>query len=137
MDRKCIKNKEDLQTIERGLNMSELKLRPFEEQLANVIYTRNLKQAEENGREEGIEEGIKIGVKEGIKKGMEKIIKEKIEMEIRERIEKGMEKGIKKGREIGIEEGEKNIITKLLEKNTAEEISIQYNIPLEKIQNLE
>ena len=32
--------------------MSELKLRPFEEQLANVIYTNRLRRAEEKGMEE-------------------------------------------------------------------------------------
>ncbi len=94
---KCIKNKEDLQTIEGGLNMSALELRPFEEQLANVIYTNRLRRAEE----------------------------------------KGMEEGMEKGMEEGMEKGERNIITKLLEKNTPEEISSQYNIPLEKIQKIQ
>ena len=64
-----------------GLNMSALELRPFEEQLANVIYAKRLDQAERKG----------------------------------------------------MENGEKNIILKLLEKNTAEEISSKYSIPLEKI----
>ncbi len=73
--------------------MSELELRPFEEQLANVIYANRLEQAE------------KRGIKKGIKKGIEK--------------------------------GEKKIILKLLEKNTAEEISENYDIPLEKIQKIQ
>lgn len=69
--------------------MSKLELRPFEEQLANVIYANRLEQAE------------------------------------------------KKGEEKGIEKGEKNMILKLLEKDTPEEISAKYNIPLEKIQKIE
>ena len=79
------------------LIMSKLELRPFEEQLANVIYANRLEQAEKRG--------MKIGM------------------------EKGMEKGM--------ENGEKNIILKLLEKNTAEEISENYNIPLEKIKKIQ
>ena len=66
--------------------MSKLELRPFEEQLANVIYANRLEQAEK----------------------------------------KGFKKGFKKG--------EKNIILKLLEKDTPEEISEKYNIPLKKIE---
>ena len=65
--------------------MSELELRPFEEQLANVIYANRLEQAEN----------------------------------------KGEKKGEKKG--------ERNIIKKLLEKHTPEEISTEYDIPLGKI----
>ena len=37
--------------------MSELKLRPFEEQLADVIYTNRLEQAEEKGMEKGMKKG--------------------------------------------------------------------------------
>ena len=81
--------------------MSALELRPFEEQLANVIYTNRLEQAEKRGKEEGREEGIKQGIKQGK------------------------------------EEGEKNIITKLLMKNTPEEICAIYDIPLEKIQKVQ
>ena len=102
---KCIGNKEELRNIGGGLNMSSLELRPFEEQLANVIYTNRLKRAKERGIEKGRAEGM----------------------------EKGMEQGRAEGMEKGMEQGEKNIITKLLEKNTPEEISAQYNIPLEKI----
>jgi predicted transposase YdaD len=69
--------------------MSALEQRPFEEQLANVIYANRLEQAETRGKEEGIEQG------------------------------------------------EKNIITKLLKKNTPEEICKIYNIPLEKIQKVQ
>ena len=65
--------------------MSALELRPFEEQLANVIYTNRLEQAEKRG----------------------------------------------------IEKGEKYIITKLLMKNTPEEICAIYDIPLEKIQKVQ
>ncbi|SDA62660.1 hypothetical protein [Methanobrevibacter millerae] len=61
--------------------MSALKLRPFEEQFANVLLANKLDQAEKRG----------------------------------------------------IEQGEENIMLKLLEKNTPEEISAQYDIPLEKI----
>ena len=43
--------------------MSELKLRPFEEQLSDVIYTNRLEQAEEKG------------MKKGMKKGEENIIR--------------------------------------------------------------
>jgi predicted transposase YdaD len=75
------------------LNMSKLEQRPFEEQLANVIYANRLEQAETRGKEEGIEQGI--------------------------------------------EQGERNIITKLLKKNTPEEIYKIYNIPLEKIQKVQ
>ena len=75
------------------LTMSKLELRPFEEQLANVIYANRLEQAEKRG--------MKIGMK------------------------------------IGTEKGEENIILKLLEKNTAEEISENYNIPLEKIKKIQ
>ncbi|WP_407413299.1 hypothetical protein [Methanobrevibacter sp.] len=89
--------------------MSALELRPFEEQLADVIYANRLDQAENKG----IEKGEKIGIEKG----------EKIRIE--------------KGEKIGIEKGEKKIILKLLEKNTAEEISENYNIPLEKIQKIQ
>ena len=73
--------------------MSALELRPFEEQLANVIYTNRLEQAEK--------------------------------------------RGIEKGEKRGIEKGEKYIITKLLMKNTPEEICAIYDIPLEKIQKVQ
>ncbi len=69
--------------------MSKLELRPFEEQLANVIYANRLEQAE------------------------------------------------KKGEEKGFKKGEENIILKLLEKDTPEEISAKYNIAREKIQKIE
>lgn len=62
------------------LNMSALELRPFEEQLANVIYANRLEQAETRGKKEG----------------------------------------------------ERNIITKLLKKNTPEEICTIYDILLKK-----
>ena len=77
--------------------MSKLELRPFEEQLANVIYANRLEQAEK----------------------------------------KGEEKGFKKGEEKGFKKGEENIILKLLEKDTPEEISAKYNIAREKIQKIE
>ncbi len=53
------------------------------------------------------------------------------------RLDQAEKKGIEKGEKIGIEKGEKKIILKLLEKNTAEEISESYNIPLEKIQKIQ
>ncbi len=117
--------------------MSEQELRLLNEQLANVFYTRDLKQAEEIGREEGKKEGIEIGEKEGMEKIVEKLIHEKTETVIEERIGIGIREGIEIGIKEGIEEGERNIITKLLEKNTPEEISSQYNIPLEKIQKIQ
>ena len=89
--------------------MSALELRPFEEQLTNVIYANRLEQAE----------------KKGIKKGEEKGFK------------KGEEKGFKKGEEKGFKKGEENVILKLLEKDTPEEISEKYNIPLEKIEKIQ
>ena len=81
--------------------MSKLELRPFEEQLANVIYANRLEQAEKKG------------------------------------IKKGEEKGFKKGEEKGFKKGEENVILKLLEKDTPEEISEKYNIPLEKIEKIQ
>ena len=69
--------------------MSELELRPFEEQFANVLLANKLDQAEKRGKEQGLQQGL--------------------------------------------EQGESNIILKLLKKDTAEEISTQYDIPLEKI----
>ena len=84
-----IEDEKHLLKIAGELKMSALELRPFEEQLANVIYANRLKQAE--------------------KRGMKK----------------------------GTENGEKNIILKLLEKNTPEEISENYNIPLEKIKKIQ
>ncbi|WP_407432381.1 hypothetical protein [Methanobrevibacter sp.] len=77
--------------------MSKLELRPFEEQLANVIYANRLDQAEK----------------------------------------KGEEKGFEKGEKEGFEKGERNVILKLLEKDTPEEISEKYNIPLEKMEKIE
>ena len=77
--------------------MSKLELRPFEEQLANVIYANRLDQAEK----------------------------------------KGEEKGFEKGEKEGFEKGERNVILKLLEKDTPEEISAKYNIPLEKMEKIE
>ena len=53
------------------------------------------------------------------------------------RLEQAEKRGIKKGIKKGIEKGEKKIILKLLEKNTAEEISENYDIPLEKIQKIQ
>ena len=84
-----IEDEKHLLKIAGELKMSALELRPFEEQLANVIYANRLEQAE--------------------KRGMKK----------------------------GTENGEKNIILKLLEKNTPEEISENYNIPLEKIKKIQ
>ena len=77
--------------------MSALKLRPFEEQFANVLLANKLDQAEKRGKEQGKEQGIEQGIKQG----------------------------------------EENIILKLLKKNSPEEISAQYDIPLEKIRKIE
>ena len=85
--------------------MSKLELRPFEEQLANVIYANRLDQAEKKGEEKGFEKGEKEGFEKGEKEGFEK--------------------------------GERNVILKLLEKDTPEEISAKYNIPLEKMEKIE
>ena len=103
------------------LNMSKLEQRPFEEQLANVIYANRLEQAETRGKEEGIEQGIEQGRKEGIKQGIKQIIGQIIDQ----------------GIEQGIEQGERNIIIKLLKKNTPEEICAIYDIPLEKIRKVQ
>ena len=72
-----------------------------------------------------------------MEKIVEKLIHEKTETVIEERIGIGIREGIEIGIKEGIEEGERNNITKLLEKNTPEEISSQYNIPLEKIQKIQ
>ena len=53
--------------VPKMIKMSELKLRPFEEQLADVIYTNRLEQAEEKG------------MKKGMKKGEENIIRKLLE----------------------------------------------------------
>lgn len=66
-----LKNKKLLKKAARGLNMSAIELRPFEEQLADVIYTNRLEQAEEKG--------IKKGIKKGMEKGEENIIRKLLE----------------------------------------------------------
>ena len=52
-------------------------------------------------------------------------------------IEEGRELGLEEGRELGVEEGfadtEKKFIQKLLKKHTSQEISEEYEIPLERI----
>ena len=55
--------------------MSAIELRPFEEQLADVIYTNRLEQAEEKGMKKGMEKGIK----KGMEKGEENIIRKLLE----------------------------------------------------------
>ena len=110
-----IEDEKQLKKAVGGLIMSALELRPFEEQLANVIYANRLEQAEKKGIKKG----------KGFKKGEEKGFK------------KGEEKGFKKGEEKGFKKGEENVILKLLEKDKPEEISEKYNIPLEKIEKIQ
>ena len=65
-----IEDEKQLKKAAGGLIMSALELRPFEEQLANVIYANRLEQAEKKGEEKG----FKKGEEKGFKKGEENII---------------------------------------------------------------
>ena len=65
-----IEDEKQLKKAAGGLIMSALELRPFEEQLANVIYANKLEQAEKKGEEKG----FKKGEEKGFKKGEENII---------------------------------------------------------------
>ncbi len=73
-----IENEKLLLEIAGGLNMSSLELRPFEEQLANVIYANRLEQAEKRGIKEGIKEGMEKGEKNIINILLEKNTPEEI-----------------------------------------------------------
>ncbi|SDA62676.1 hypothetical protein [Methanobrevibacter millerae] len=53
------------------------------------------------------------------------------------KLDQAEKRGKEQGKEQGIEQGEENIILKLLKKNSPEEISAQYDIPLEKIRKIE
>ncbi len=111
------------------LKMSEIHLKPFEEQLRDAIIDGELTRAEERGKEIGIEEGIEkgkeIGIEEGIEKGKE--------IGIMEGKEIGIEKGLKIGLKIGIEKGEENIIKRMLKKYNVEEVSKMTEIDIKQI----
>lgn len=86
-----IKDKNQIKEAARGLKMSALELRPFEQQLENVLYANRLEQAEERGEKLGIKKGEKLGEESIIKKLLKKYdvtkVAEMTEIDI-EKIEK-------------------------------------------------
>ena len=115
-----MKNPKKIKIVMEKLKMSEIHLKPFEEQLRDAIIDGELTRAEERGKEIGIEEGIEKGKEIGIMEGKEIDI----------------EKGLKIGLKIGIEEGEENIIKRMLKKYNVEEVSKMTEIDIKQIKDI-
>ncbi len=111
-----MKNPKKIKIVMEKLKMSEIHLKPFEEQLRDAIIDGELTRAEKRGKEIGIEEGIEKGKEIGIMEGKEI--------------------GIEKGLKIGIEEGEENIIKRMLKKYNVEEVSKMTEIDIKQIKDI-
>ena len=82
-----IEDEKQLKKAAGGLIMSALELRPFEEQLANVIYANRLEQAEKKGEEKGFKKGEENIILKLLEKGTPKEISAKYDIPLK-KIEK-------------------------------------------------
>ena len=82
-----IEDEKQLKKAAGGLIMSALELRPFEEQLANVIYANKLEQAEKKGEEKGFKKGEENIILKLLEKGTPKEISAKYDIPLK-KIEK-------------------------------------------------
>ena len=115
---KFVKSENNIIKIKKALKMSDM---DTEELFQKAIKTARIEGELYRTYEDGYKKGKEIGGKEH---------KERY-------IEEGRELGLEEGRELGVEEGfadtEKKFIQKLLKKHTSQEISEEYEIPLERI----
>ena len=107
---KFVKNKEKIKEISEELNMSAMET---EELFNKVMKTVRIEGELYRSHEKGMDEGLKLGKEIGL--------------------EEGKEIGLEAGLEAGWNNAERKFITKLLETHSPEEISQEYDVPLERV----